>query len=229
MPPSAVARFPALLFDLDGTLIDSAPEIQEALSHLLEERGLEPVSVDQVKMFIGDGSARLVERGYAANGITLDTAESKAATARYIEIYTDVKPDPATIFPGVRETLDSLRQAGHVLALCTNKPQAITKAILSDFGMAGLFGAVCGGDTLGTRKPSPEPLLWALDQLGQTPANGIMVGDNANDVAAARAAGVPVVAVSYGYPRMPVAELKADLVIDRFADLPDALANLAAR
>lgn len=224
-----IDRFPAILFDFDGTLIDSAPEIGAGLNGLLAERGRPPVTDAQVRQFIGDGAARLVERGFAATGAPLPADELPAAVARYLEIYADVPADPSCIYPGVLDGLRALADAGHAMALCTNKPEGISRALLPSLGMDGLFGAMVGGDTLPRRKPYADPLLHALSVLGLPADRAVMVGDNANDVGAARAASMPVVAVSYGYPRMDPADLGADALIDRFADLPSALQLLAAR
>lgn len=222
-------RFPAILFDFDGTLIDSAPEIGAGLNGLLAERGRPPVSDAQVRAFIGDGAAKLVERGFAATGGPLPPDELPAAVARYLDIYADVPADPSCIYPGVVQTLRGLAADGHRMALCTNKPEGISRALLPKLGLDGIFGAVVGGDTLPRRKPQADPLLHALASLGVGPDGAVMVGDNANDVGAARAAGMPVIAVSYGYPRMAPQDLGADALIDAFADLPATLQRLAAR
>ncbi len=214
-------RFPALLFDFDGTLIDSAPDIALALNRLLTESGRPTLTLDQVKGLIGDGAPRLVEQAMAVTGDDL-----ARLTARYLEIYGALPADPACVYPGVAETLAALKQSGHRLALCTNKPAGISLELLPALGLGGLFDVVAGGDTAPRRKPHPDPLLWALDNLGCRPDQAVMVGDNGNDVAAARAAGIPVIAVAYGYPRMALTDLGADCIIDRFADLPGALAGL---
>jgi len=223
----AARRFPVLAFDFDGTLIDSAPEIGSALNEFLAERRLPAVTDAQVRAFIGDGAPRLVERALRAGGVEPDPGLLRDATARYLAIYETVPPDPHCIYPGVPETLAALRAAGHRLGLCTNKPAQASRIVLAALGLDGFFEAVAGGDSAPVRKPDPGHLLWLLERLGATPAGSAMVGDNANDVAAARGAGVPVVAVSYGYPRMAPADLGADLLIDRFADLPAALERLA--
>jgi len=220
-------RHPAVIFDFDGTLIDSAPEIGGALNRLLAERDRPPVTEAQVRRFIGDGAARLVQRGFAATGPALAEDEVTPAVARYLAIYADMPADPACLYPGVAETLEHLRTEGRSLALCTNKPEGISRSLLRDLRLGHLFGAVVGGDTLPQRKPAAEPLLAAIAGLGVRPDQAVMVGDNANDVGTARAAGVPVVAVSYGYPRMDPRELGADILIDRFADLPAALGRLS--
>ncbi|HYC02498.1 MAG TPA: phosphoglycolate phosphatase [Azospirillaceae bacterium] len=219
-------RFPALLFDFDGTLIDSAPEIGAALNALLAERGLPAVSDAQVRSFVGDGALRLVERGLGAGGITPPPDDLKAATARYLAIYETIPPDPHCIYPGVPETLAALRDAGHQLALCTNKPERASRMVLEALGLERFFEVVAGGDSAPVRKPDPGHLLWALERLGLRADEAAMVGDNGNDVASAKGAGMPVVCVTYGYPRMAVADLGADALIDRFEQLPAALARL---
>lgn len=224
------ARLPgldAVVFDLDGTLIDSAPEIAGALNALLGELGLPALAPERVRDMIGDGSAVLVARGLeAAAGAPAQPSDHAAALSRFLEIYEGWPADPAQVYPGVPETLDRLLAAGLRLGLCTNKPGRVTRAVLAALGLAPRFAAVAGGDSLPFRKPDPRHLAHVLDALGAAPARAAMVGDNAHDVAAARGLGVAAVAVSYGYPRMPVGALGADAVVDRFADLPDALARL---
>lgn len=220
-------RFPALIFDFDGTLIDSAPDIALALNRLLDGQGRPELPLGAVKAMIGDGAARLVDQAFAATGPALAADALPSMTERYLALYGALPADPACLYPGVAETLATLKDAGHRLGLCTNKPAGISRGLLAELGLAALFDAVAGGDTVTRRKPHPAPLCWTMDRLGVGPDGAVMVGDNANDVAAARGAGVPVIAVSYGYPRMAVADLGADAIIDRFADLPAALARLA--
>lgn len=222
-PLATVTRFPALLFDFDGTLIDSAPDIALALNQLLAEQGRASLRLEQVKGLIGDGAPRLVEQAMVATGAPADAAELSMLTSRYLDLYATVPVDRSCVYPGVPETLRGLKAAGHRLALCTNKPAAISHDLLDRLGLGGLFDAIAGGDTAPRRKPHPDPLLWALERLGHGPDQAVMVGDNGNDVAAAKAAGMPVIVVAYGYPRMELAELGADRIIDRFADLPVAL------
>lgn len=224
---SAITRFPAVIFDFDGTLIDSAPDIAKALNHVLAAAGRPVLPLDDVKMMIGDGAPVLVERGFAATGPALTGVALVTQQQQFMAIYADLPADPGCLYPGVIETLIALKAAGHRLGLCTNKPIAITRDLLPLLEMDRLFDAVVGGDTLAQRKPHPAPLLWAMERLGVGADAAVMVGDNANDVATARGAGIPVVAVSYGYPRMPVADLGADIIIDRFADLTEALTHLS--
>ncbi|OYQ33643.1 phosphoglycolate phosphatase [Niveispirillum lacus] len=223
---SILKRFPALIFDFDGTLTDSAPDITLGLNRLLAQEGRRELPLSMVHHMIGDGAGRLVEQAFAATGVALTPAELGPMTARYLAIYGALPVDRSCIYPDVVDTLTALKQAGHRLGLCTNKPAGISVDLLGELGLDTLFDAVAGGDSVARRKPHPDPLLFVMDRLGVDAGGAVMVGDNANDVAAARGAGVPAVAVAYGYPRMPLAELGADIIIDRFADLPTALARL---
>ena len=217
--------FPALIFDFDGTLIDSAGEIAQGLNALLAESSRPTLSLERVRSFIGDGAAKLVERAFAATGGP--AADPPAMVRRYLELYEAMAGAPDQLFPEVLETLAGLRAAGHRLGLCTNKPERATRKLLGLLGMDGLFDSVVGGDTLPQRKPDPAPVRHVLAALGGGP--GVMIGDNGNDVAAGQGAGLPVIVLSYGYPRVPPHELGAELVIDRFGELPAALALLAGR
>jgi phosphoglycolate phosphatase len=222
----AARRFPALVFDLDGTLIDSAGEIAVAVNALLAEAERPGLPPEMVRGFIGEGAQRLVARSFAATGPALEEADLAEATRRYQVIYEGLAGgDVDQLFPAVRETLEELARAGHRLGLCTNKPQRATEKLLRILSLSHLFGAVAGGDTLAARKPDPAPLRWVMERLGE--AAGVMVGDSGIDVGAARNAGLPVILLSWGYPRQPPAELGADLLIDRISELPAALDRLA--
>jgi phosphoglycolate phosphatase len=210
-------RLKAILFDLDGTLVDSAGDLRDALNALLAEEGLAPLDLEAVKGMIGDGVARLVERGLAARGAGLDRLPARVA--RFMELYEANAARLTRPYPQLAETLESLRKRGLRLAVVTNKPHAATMRILEALDLARFFDAVVGGDTLSRRKPDPAPLLHAMRALDAAPAETLMVGDNHHDVAAARAAGVPVAVVAYGYGRRPAAELGADRVLDSFAAL----------
>jgi phosphoglycolate phosphatase len=226
-------RFPyaALVFDFDGTLIDSAPDITRALNRTLRRYGRPALMVDQVRTMIGDGSTMLLRQAFAATGGELDGEAVKPVLANYLDIYYEEASEPSALYPGVAETLGRLAGQGVKLGLCTNKPERITRKLLDLLGMAHLFGAVAGGDTLPVKKPDSRHPAWVLEQLGcdlEAGHSAAMVGDSANDVKAARGAGIPVVAMSYGYPRMPLSQLGADIILDHFAELPDALRRLAA-
>ena len=212
-----------VIFDLDGTLIDSAPHLGHALDRLLAEWGRPAVTGEMLRSFIGDGPRLLVERGFAATGRALPAAEVGPAMARFLDLYAALPADPGSVYPGVPQTLARLAGAGHAIGLCTNKPQAIARRLLGELGLLPFFGAVVGGDSLPQRKPAPEPLLAVLAALDGPATGAVMVGDGPNDVAAARAAGVASILVSYGYARGNPANLPADRLIHRITDLPDAL------
>ncbi|MGF1640127.1 MAG: phosphoglycolate phosphatase [Rhodospirillales bacterium] len=217
-----------VVFDLDGTLVDSAPDLQAALNRLMRELGRRPLGLDEVKGMVGDGAAKLVERAVAATGLDGPGDDLGVLTARFLAHYEGHATDCTRPYPGVRETLTRLRAAGLALAVCTNKPEAATREVLKDLDLDGFFAAVVGGDSLpGVRKPDPAMLRAILEAVGASPREAVMVGDNANDVAVARALGVPVVVRADGYTRTAPADLGADAVIDDFAELLDVLAVAA--
>jgi phosphoglycolate phosphatase len=220
--PRDSPRRHALVFDLDGTLVDSVPDLAAALNRLLATEGRRRLDLAEVKTMIGDGVSKLIERGLAATG-PVPAEALPALVSRFLADYEANALVTTRPFPGVPETLAALRSLGCALAVCTNKPYAATMAVLEGLRLAGLFEAVVAGDSLLVRKPDAKPLISALDRIGAGPEAGVMVGDNVNDVATARGAGVPVVLVAYGYSRQPVGGLGADAVIERFDDLPKVL------
>ncbi|SDH47780.1 phosphoglycolate phosphatase [Roseospirillum parvum] len=217
-----------VVFDLDGTLVDSAPDLHAAVNQVLGGGlGRPPLPIEAIRGMVGQGARRLIEQALEATGGPAEPGLD-AWTERFLDIYG---ADPArltTVWPGVIDQLDRLARQGVKLAVCTNKPEAASHTLLKALGLAGYFGAVVGGDTLAVRKPDPAPLLAAIERVGGDPADAVLIGDSAHDVATARAAGVPVIAVSFGYCNMPPAELKADRLIDAFAELPGALAAIRA-
>ncbi len=214
----------AVLFDLDGTLVDSAPDLAGALDTLLASHGRAPVGVAAARAMIGDGAAKLVERGFCATGGL--TAPLDALVPAFMSLYEGRIAAQTRPFPGVVATLARLAGAGIGLGVCTNKPDRATAALLGALDLARFFAVAVGGD--GKRKPDPQPVRRALSALGATPGEALFVGDSAIDVAAARATGLKVVVVAFGYARIPVRELGADAVIDRFDELPGLLGLSAA-
>jgi phosphoglycolate phosphatase len=213
-----------LIFDLDGTLVDSVPDLTASLNEVLREHGYAPFSVAEVKPMIGDGVAMLVARGFAARGAGPD--EATAAMPRYTAIYEANATNSSRPFPGVPETLADLRLKGYRTAVCSNKPQRACEIMLAELGIAGLFDGVAGGDRFAVRKPHPGHLLSLIEALGADPARAAMIGDSENDAASALAAGLPLMLMSYGYARGDVAALGANRVLERFGELPGALAEL---
>ncbi len=215
----------AIIFDLDGTLVDSARDLRDAVNVLLAEEGLRQLDLEEVKSMIGDGAAKLVERAVSATGG--DLSRLPALVARFLQIYEANASRHTEAYPGVEETLAGLRSLELPLAVVTNKPYAATIGILEALGLRAYFQAVVGGDTLPERKPHPAPILAALKHLGTAPETALMVGDNYHDVQAARAAGVRAFAVTYGYSHKPHAELGAERLIDTMSELLPIAADAA--
>jgi phosphoglycolate phosphatase len=213
-----------LIFDLDGTLVNSAPDLAYALNQVLRADGRDVLSVEDVAGMVGDGVAKLVERGYdATGGPAIDPVGILSA---FHEIYLNSASNLTKLYPGVLSTLQILRRDGYRMGLCTNKPIAPTNALLNALNLIDFFDTVAGGDSFPVRKPDPGHVNGVLELLGSTAQNAIMIGDSKTDVAAANNAGVAVIAVSYGYPRCPIEELGADIIIDSFDAVPAAVATI---
>ncbi len=215
-----------LIFDLDGTLIDSADDIAQALNSILDRHGRPSLSRERVVSMIGDGAPRLLERGFAATGPALAQEMAEAVLADFVAIYETIEPHPSSVYPGVLTTLAGFQQAGLKMGICTNKPQGPTRMVLRHLGLDQLIPVAVGGDALPVRKPDPGHLRAVLQALGADADRAVMIGDSAADMAVARNAGIRAIAVSYGYPRMPVSALGADVIIDHFTELPAALKRL---
>ena len=213
----------AILFDLDGTLIDSAPDITAATNELLATRGLPPLRLDQVRAMIGNGVKKLVERAFAASGAPLSEAELDEADRAMVPIYRKHLTGLTSLMPGVKETLTHFHLSGLTMGVVTNKPQVAAREVLLHFGLTDCLGAIVGGDAVACKKPAPDALLLALDRLHATPGDALMVGDSITDVEAARAAGMAVALIRGGYTQLPVEQLGADLVCDSMRDLPLAM------
>jgi phosphoglycolate phosphatase len=218
-----MSRF-LLVFDLDGTLVDSAPDLRAALNQMLRERGHPALSLPQVKRMVGDGAAAMVARALAASGA--DPAGTAGALPRFLEIYEANAVRLTRPYPKVPETLANLRGQGYRTAICTNKPQRATIAVVEGLGLGELFDGIAGGDRFPVKKPDPGHLLGLLGELGGWPGESALIGDSENDAAVARAAGVPLVLMRYGYARVDVKSLSAAALLDHFAELPEALARL---
>jgi phosphoglycolate phosphatase len=216
----------AVLFDLDGTLIDSAPDLHAAANILLARHALGPLTLPQVVSMIGNGVKKLVERAFAAVGRPLDAATLETEHEAMIGIYGDHLTVLTALMPGAREAIEDLADRGVQLGVVTNKPQMPTEAILDHFHLSRFLGAVIGGDAGVEKKPAPDMIFAALERLGVTPEDAVVVGDSPADVGSARAAGVAVIAVRGGYTNVPVNELGADAVIDTLEDLGHALGGL---
>jgi phosphoglycolate phosphatase len=213
-----------LVFDLDGTLVDSVPDLTNTLNKVLRERGYAPLTRADVAPMVGDGVPALVARGFAARGA--DATEAEEALPRYIQIYEANATVLTRPYPGVRETLEELRRRGYRNAVCTNKLQQATMAVLEGLDLAGLFDGVAGGDRYPVRKPDPGHLLGLIGELGGSAGRAVMIGDSENDASVAHAAAVPLILMRYGYARAAPETLGADAVLEHFAELPATLERL---
>jgi phosphoglycolate phosphatase len=218
----------AVCLDLDGTLIDSAPDLAAALNRRLAANGLAPHPLGAVKRMIGDGARMLLTRGFAAAGRPLSEGELAAEVAAFIPDYEAHSLDETRPFPGVEATLDALAEAGFTLAIVTNKPEGPTHTILRRLGLDHRFATVAGGDSFPVRKPDPGHLTGALGRIGIPPGDAVMVGDHRNDLLAARGAGVRAIYAAFGYGEEDHAALGAYAAIERFDALPGAVAALFA-
>ena len=216
----------AILFDLDGTLIDSAPDIAAAVNELLGQDGLPALSVDAVRGMIGNGVKKLVERAYAASGRPVQGEALDRAHERMMGIYGKHLTRHTTMMPGAMEMIVAYKSARVKIGVVTNKPEGFTRDILAHFNLAAHVDAVVGGDTGPARKPAPDMLEHALTQMGLSAARALMVGDSPADIGAAKAAYMASIAVRGGYTTVPADELGADLVISSLMELPAAIEAL---
>ncbi|MBF0129866.1 MAG: phosphoglycolate phosphatase [Alphaproteobacteria bacterium] len=216
-----------MVFDLDGTLIHSVPDLTACLNLLLAEEGGRSLEDGEVRLMVGDGVDNLIQRGFAAGGSRpVSGDEVTALVARFLRAYEATPALRTHCYPGAAATLAALRTEGCVLGLCTNKPHRATVEVLELLGLAEFFSGVVAAESTAFIKPDPRPLLAALDAMGAARERAVMVGDSPVDVAVARNAGIPVIAVSYGYTRVPPRDLGADILIDSLTELPAALARL---
>ena len=221
--------FGAIIFDLDGTLVHSAPDLTAILNRLLNKEGYSSLDETVVTAMIGDGVAALVERGFSMSGATLQYGDLQRLITRFLDCYTSVPVHLTQPYAGVVRTLATLRSERYRLGICTNKLTGLAHSVLAGSGIAGFFDHVVGSDAVPSRKPDPAPVREAVRRLGATVQSTLMVGDSVVDVLAARNAAIPVVLMSYGYSRMPPGSLGADAVVDRFSDLPEAIEELSRR
>ena len=218
--------FQVVAFDLDGTLADTASDLAASLNHALVSLGRSAIPPNEVRHLVGHGARALLRRGLAVTG-EADEALVERGYPLFIDYYSDHICEGTIAYPGVAEALDALRSRGARIALCTNKPEALTHKLLKALRWEGRFDSVVGGDTLATRKPDPAMLHEAVARAGG--GRAAFVGDSIVDAETARAAGLPFVAVSFGFSDGPIETLRADLVIDRYADLMPALERLGSR
>jgi phosphoglycolate phosphatase len=219
-------RGATIAFDLDGTLVDTAPDLIGALNIILGERSLPLMPVAAARQLVGQGARNLIVRGFARAGAPVDEAETLGLTEQFLAIYADRIAAESRPFPGLEDALDGLAAQGATLCVCTNKSTQLSLALLDALDLTRRFKAVIGWDKAPTRKPHPSHYVAAIDACGGDIARSLMVGDSFADVESAHAAGAPAVVVAFGYSETPFAALGGDAVIDAFSELPAVAARL---
>ncbi|MEI9804600.1 MAG: HAD family hydrolase [Pseudolabrys sp.] len=213
-----------IVFDLDGTLIDTAPDLIDTLNVVFAREGLPLVDYKVARNLIGGGAKGMIARGVEADGRDVGPAKLEEMFNDFIAHYSAHIADRSQPFPGLVEALDALADTGHRFAVCTNKLEGLSVLLLQKLKLADRFEAICGQDTFRVLKPDPEILRRTIAAAGGDPARAIMIGDSVTDIRTARAAGIPVIAVDFGYSERPVSEFGPDRVISHFEQLPKAVA-----
>lgn len=220
---------PTIVFDLDGTLIDTAPDLVDTLNVVFAREGLPPVPYDTARNLIGGGARAMIARGIEAEGRVLTPAKLEQLFADFIAYYAEHVADRSQPFPGLVDALDMLASRGHRFAVCTNKLERLSLLLLNQLKLADRFAAICGQDTFGMQKPDPEVLRRTIAAAGGIPQQAIMIGDSLTDIRTARAAGIPVIAVDFGYSEKPVSEFAPDRIISHFSQLPASIAAITTQ
>ena len=223
-PEFTCMKYSYLIFDFDGTLVESAIGMTACMNQLMDELGRPHLSVEQVGLMVGQGIQVTVTRAMDATGDV--PADVTPHVDRFKALYYQQPVSETPLYPGVVETLERLAADGHVMGVCTNKVYDATMRLLEGLDIARFFKAVAGGDSYPVRKPNPGHLEGVMDAIGASKAESVMIGDSINDIGCANAAGVRSVAVSYGYTKTPPHELGANKVIDSMSELPGVLAAL---
>lgn len=217
---------PIVVIDLDGTLADTNRDLIPVLNRTVAMAGVPPIPFAEVGHVVGHGARAMIARAFQYHGREIDDALQEQLFARFLADYEDNVAVETVLFDGAEAALDELAAAGYALAVCTNKTTHIALKLLDELGVIGRFAAVTGGDSFAFRKPDPRHLTQTIEMAGGDPARAVMVGDSRTDIDTARAAGIPVVAVDFGYTDVPVRLLSPDVVISRYVDLPAAVAGL---
>ena len=223
MAPSRI-----VVFDLDGTLVDTAPDLINALNYVLDREGLPPVPLHAARNMIGQGARKLIERGLELEGRAASVEDINRLTKDFIEHYAAHIADTSRPFEGLESALDELSERGFRFAVCTNKLEWLSKRLLDQLNLSARFDAICGADTFGVSKPDPVILRETVARAGGVVSEAIMVGDAGPDIGVARRAGIPVIGVEFGYTEVPIADLKPDLLISHMRDLADAVGRLTS-
>ena len=214
-----------VVFDLDGTLVDSAPDLSGALNTVLAEHDVPTVAPEEVRCFVGAGALALIRRALARAG-ALERRDAERMLERFLDVYRSRLTRESRPYPGVRDALRTFAGLGHPLAVCTNKPEDLARRMLGELRLDFFGEAVVGGDTFDYRKPDPRALEAAVSRAGGGPGRSVLVGDSGTDVETARNYGAPVILVSYGYRTDPIDTLAPDFVVDEFGSVPEIVRRL---
>lgn len=218
---------PLLVFDLDGTLADTAGDLISTLNAILQREGAPPIATAEARAMVGAGAKALVQRGLNASGIAVSEARLDTLFADFLVHYEAHIADATVLYPGVGAALDRFEAAGWGFAVCTNKIEYPSVLLLTALGVADRFKAICGKDTFAVSKPHGEALLQTIAKAGGAASRAIMIGDSKTDIDTARNAKIPVVAVDFGYTDQPVSAFKPDRIISHFDELWDAVEGLS--
>lgn len=218
---------PTIIFDLDGTLVETAPDLVATLNVVLASEGMAPVPYEIARNYVGGGAKLMIARGIEAEGRTVDDATLDRMFADFIAYYAANVAVHSRPYPGLTEALDKLSERGWRFAVCTNKLEHLSVLLLNELNLTHRFEAICGQDTFGIQKPDPEILRRTIAAAGGDMRQSIMIGDSETDILTARAAGIPVIAVDFGYSERPVSEYGPDRLISHFAQLPDNIAGIS--
>ena len=214
---------PIVVFDLDGTLAETAPDIMRVLNVILVREGLPALPLERARELVGAGARALISRGFTVSGRPLDEETLERLFEDFLLIYAEDVASDSHLFDGVLEALETLAAEGYLLAVCTNKPILHTRLILDHFKIAQRFAAVAGRDSFPFHKPDPRHLTLTIEAAGGDPARAVMIGDSRTDIATAKAAGIPTICVPFGYTDVPIETLEPNLVIQHFDALPAAV------
>lgn len=220
---------PIVVFDLDGTLAETAPDIMRVLNVILAREGLAALPLERAHELVGAGARALIDRGFRASGKTLDPATLERLFEDFLLIYAQDPASSSRLFDGVTQAMDALSARGYVLAVCTNKPILHTRLVLDHFGITGRFAAIAGRDSFAFHKPDPRHLTATIEAAGADPGRAVMIGDSLTDIATARAAGIPCICVPFGYTDVAIETLGPDLVIQHFDELAAAVETVLVR
>lgn len=224
---STVSQNRAVIFDLDGTLVDSKRDLVPTLNRVIAHDGVPPIPMEEVAHVVGQGAMAMIARAFAFHKTSLDPTRHKELLKLYLDDYEKHLADETVYFDGAVEAMDALARAGWQLHVCTNKFERFARKLLAALGGSDRFGVITGGDTFAVKKPDPGHLTETARLASVDPGRCIMVGDSINDIAAAKAAEMPVIAVDFGYSDVPAELLGADAVISSFAELPGRVKEMA--